>query len=200
MTPRDKAALTSGLSVLPLEKQTAFGILLCERMMPGLSKFAADTGFSTTIYRECLDYAWKYLETNNLVDVVDYRLVSEICLRSAPDTEKYTHPLTSSALNCALSLEHLMSFLSDHDVTHILDIVDLAADTVFLFVQRNNSCQPLALDIENAMEHPLMQAEFGREDDDIKFLTSLQGDEPRCLAAALKLRLSETPGLVPLND
>jgi hypothetical protein len=61
---------------------------------------------------------------------------SEECYKSAPDTERFDHPLTSAALNAALSIGLLMSFLSEGNVNNIVEAAGLARDTIALIEEK----------------------------------------------------------------
>jgi hypothetical protein len=46
----------------------------------------------------------------------------------SPDTEEFDRPLTSAALNAALSVGAMMNFLADFDINHVVEVADWARD------------------------------------------------------------------------
>jgi uncharacterized protein YjaG (DUF416 family) len=177
MTDFNDVALKPSLSLLSKDKQLAFVLLRCERMMPALSQFAGETSFNDTIYQECLESAWRHLAGK--ASLSNYGELAEECLANAPDTEEFDHPLTSAALNAALSVGEAMSFLADYDVDHVVEAAGLARDTVALYAQSIEAIPPHSLGLKEIMEHPLVQRELRRQAKDLKFLESLPTDIPR---------------------
>jgi len=55
----DKIQLKQRIGHLSKGKQVALALLFCERMVPALNKFAKETGFDSSVYREHLDDAWR---------------------------------------------------------------------------------------------------------------------------------------------
>ena len=94
--------LNQKLEQLSIAEQIAFALLLCERMLPTLYQFSSDTGFDSATYRTYMAAAWDYLVTcTNRPSFAEFEKYS---LDHAPDTEDFNHPLTSAALNAALSV------------------------------------------------------------------------------------------------
>jgi uncharacterized protein len=113
---------------LSRRKQVAFALLLCERMVPVLnSKFAKETGFDGSVYRDHLDDVWRNLDQGTSSS--DHGEAAKQCLDRAPDTEDFMHPLTSAALSAALSVAETMEVLADNDVNHLIEVAILARDT-----------------------------------------------------------------------
>lgn len=195
MNPSDTAVKRS-LDSLSDSKKLAFVLLLCERMMPTFQVFGADTGFDVSRYQKYVETAWAHLDGESPVD--DWAEASEVCFDSAPDTEAFDHVLTSSALNAALSIGLAMSYLSDRNIDHILEATDLARDTVALYVQSIEATSPKSLTYEEVMNHPLLQQELLRQEEDLIFLSSLPDRVEQKEVWQIKERSQRTPGLVPL--
>src|SRR5262249_3530722 len=113
------SALKEGLGALSMPRQVGFMLLLCERAMPPLRKFGVDTGFDISLSLECLDIGWNSL--GNLSRDTSYELLAERVFKSAPDTEDFRHKLKSAALNAALCIGSLMSFLSDRNLDNVIE-------------------------------------------------------------------------------
>jgi len=161
-----------------------FALLLCERMMSSLDRFSNDTGFDGIIYREFLDDVWLHLAGNG--NLTSYREAAEECLDRAPDTAEFDHPLTSAALNAALSVGATMSFLVDYDVDHVIEAAGLARDTVALYAQSIETTPPRSLGFKEIMEHPLVQQELRQQAEDLEFLESLSTDVPQELILLIR--------------
>jgi uncharacterized protein len=183
-------AMRRRLSALPHVKQVAFALLVCERMMLALQAFAQDTDFEINRYRSCLQLAWEYLGGSREKD--RYEPACRGCLEEAPDTENFTHPLTSDALNAALSISELMCFLADHDVQHVWEVVRFAQDTAAMRVQ---ATQPIALELDDVMKHDTVQAEIGRQERELSFAESLpdnSGEVVRLIRERLPTHTDDT--------
>jgi uncharacterized protein YjaG (DUF416 family) len=195
MTPFDEFWLKPKVGHLSKEKQLAFALLLCERMVPALNRFANETGFDNSIYRERLEDAWCYLKQGTSPSTSAE--VAEQCLDHAPDTEEFNHPLTSAALNAALSLAATMSFLADGDINHVVEAAGLARDTAALHAQGTGANPPRSLNFEEVMRHPLVQHELRQQVEALEFLTALPTDVSQQTAAPIKERAARTPPLFP---
>ncbi len=171
----DETALKNGLTALSYRKQLAFMLFLCERMAPGLQQFANDTGYDLSPYRECLEKGWAYLEGRP--DPDGYERLAQNCVDNAPDTEDFDHVLRSAALDAALSISDLMTFLCDRNIGHIVEAAGWARDTVALYVDGVESDTPVSLPLDRVMKHPLVQQELKRQKQDLAFLASLPDDQ-----------------------
>jgi uncharacterized protein YjaG (DUF416 family) len=191
------SALKRELTSISRNRQLAFALLLCERMMPDLDRFSIDTGFDGAIYRKFLDEAWLHLA--GIGSLSSFDEVAKECLDRAPDTEEFDHPLTSAALNASLSVAALMGFLSDFDVTHIAEIAGLARDTPALYAQSIEANRPRSLGFTKIMEHPLVQKELRRQAEDLTFLKFLPTDVAEEIVPLIKARAGRPPTL-PISE
>jgi uncharacterized protein YjaG (DUF416 family) len=168
---------------LPKEKKLAFMLVLCERLIPAMDQFARETGHDGAIFRECLDKAWCHLAGNG--GAFNWSKLSQQCLRRVPDTEDIDHPLTSEALDAALAIEAMVSFLADGDIDHVIEARDLARDTA-TFCARN-------IDGEDV----LMQQELQRQVKDLQFLQSLPATISLRVIPRIKKHAGSMPALLP---
>jgi uncharacterized protein YjaG (DUF416 family) len=194
----NESATRRKLEALSEPKQLAFMLLLCERMMPAFRKFGADTNFGVSRYQECLENGW--LSLDKQPHRSKHVEASEECYKNSPDTEKFDHPLTSAALNAALSVGLLMSFLSDGNVNHIVEAAGLARDTMALYVQSAEAIPPHSLSSKDIMKHPLVQQELKRQAEDLEFLASLPEDVRRATVRQIRERANQAAGLLPLEN
>ena len=195
MTDFNDAVLKQSLGPLSKDQNLAFGLLLCERMMPALSRFARHTSFNDSIYQGCLNNAWRHFAGNTSPS--NYGELAEACLNGAPDTEEFDHPLTSAALNTALSVGAAMSFLADYDVDHLVEAAGLARDTAALYAQSVKAAPPRSLGFKEVMEHPIVQQELRRQADDVRFLQSLPKDISQEMIQLIKERAEQASALLP---
>lgn len=173
-TNLNNSILKHSLGSLSRDKLLAFMLILCERMMPAFNRFSIETNYDISLYRRCLDDAWLCLA--GIGNLSNYGELAEECLDIAPDTEEFNHPLISAALNAALSVVAMMSFLADDNVDHVVEAAGLASDTVALYAQEVAATPPRSLGFQEIMDHPLMQQELQQQLDDMKFLESLPMD------------------------
>jgi uncharacterized protein YjaG (DUF416 family) len=194
---KDFAKLQLGREIEQLTKgkQLFFSLLLCERMAPALNKFATETGFDNSIYRTCLETAWLYLDQNRSSS--NYGEMAERCFDKAPDTEVFTHPLTSAALNAALSIAATIALLADDDVNHVMEAASLARDTAALYAQAIETTQPHSLDFGEIMKHPLVQRELRQQAEDLEFLEAFPANVSQGMIPLIKERAAGTPALLP---
>ncbi|MGC7950670.1 hypothetical protein, partial [Bacillus sp. II_CA] len=68
--------------------------------------------------------------------------LAEELLEIAPDTEEFDHPLTSAALNAALSIAATISLISDGGESHVVEAASLARDTAALYAQVGATASP----------------------------------------------------------
>ena len=175
-------------------KQLAFALLIFERMLPSLIAFSADTGFDDSCYLQAKDAAWAALQ-NGPVD----RSLNQACLQSAPDTEKFSHDLTSYALNAALAMSDIVEFTLDGRSDHITYVSTLARDSIHLYL---SSLEPSLIssaeEDRRIAQHPLMQRELRQEEEDIKFISVLPDRFDRHAISILKARAGAQYPLLPL--
>jgi uncharacterized protein YjaG (DUF416 family) len=182
MTDLEKL-IAEQIANLPKDKQLAFMLVLCERMIPAMDQFASETGHDGSIFRECMEKAWDHLEGNG--GPPGWRKLAKQCLRYTPDTEDFDHPLTSEALDAALAIEAMMSLLADGDINHAIEACGLARDTAAF-------CAP-----ENDGEDLLVQQELQQQMKDLQFLQSLPASISRDVIPLIKQHAAQTPALLP---
>jgi uncharacterized protein YjaG (DUF416 family) len=183
------------LKLLSKDKQLAFILLLCERMVPALRRFANDVNFNDSIFRKCLDISWRHLDGE--ISISNYSELAAKCLNEAPDTEVFDHSLTSAALNAALAVGEMMEFLADHSIDHLLAAAGLARDTTALYAQSIEAMPPNSLGFNDIMDHPLIKKELWRQAEDLEFLKSLPTDNPRQMIPLIKEHAGKAPALLP---
>jgi uncharacterized protein YjaG (DUF416 family) len=187
----DKIQLKQRIGLLSQRKRVVLALLFCERMVPALNKFAKETGFDSSVYREHLDDAWRNQDTSSS----DYGEAAKQCLDHAPDSEHFIHPLMSAALNAALSVVETMEFLADNDVNHLVEVAVLARVTAASYAQLMVATPPHSLNYDEVMKHPFVQHELQQQADDLEFLEALPADT-LAMIPLIKERAARTPALL----
>lgn len=187
MTGLEEHALRQEIEHLTKRHKLAFALLLCERMIPALDKFAREVEFDSSLYHSGLESIWKFLKDDTSSS--NYHQIAEECFNGAPDTEDFNHPLTTAALNAALSIAATIRFLADDDVDHIVEATCLARDTAAMHVQAIEAMPPRSLDLDDVMKHPFVQHELRQQAEDLEFVEALPVDDPRQLVSLLKGRV-----------
>ena len=183
------------LSELSPKKQLAFALLTFDRMLPSLLAFSKSTGFDDSCYLRAKDAAWAWLK-NGAVD----EALNQACLRSAPDTEEFSHDLTSYALNAALAMSDIGEFTVDKKADHIAYILTLVRDSLHLYL---SGLDPSAISSpekdRRIASHPLMLQEEHQEEEDVTFLMGLPNELDDKLISAIRARASTQAPLFPLQ-
>jgi len=183
----DEDRLRQSLTRLDPWRQVAFMALCCERMVPNYDRFAADSGFGDSqVLRRGIDAAWSWLESDRAPD--DLKSIRAQVEQQAPNTEDFSSPFTSAALDAANAVASLLEAVDDPDGADPVEVASLARDTVDLYVQEIESLDPNDRGLEDAIRrHPLMQAELRRQRDDLAYLERWTGSR-RDAARQLRAR------------
>jgi uncharacterized protein YjaG (DUF416 family) len=193
MIGNDKSQVS--VAALSRKKQLAFALLVFERMLPSLVAFSKETGFDDSCYLQAKDAAWSILQSGTVVGSLN-----EACLRGAPDTEEYSHELTSYALNAALAMSDIMEFTQDGSADHITSVSTLAGDSVYLYLSSLEDSVVSSPDENSRIaSHPLVQEEYRREEEDIRFLASLPEQFNDETILSLRARAGTQAPLLPLT-
>jgi hypothetical protein len=191
--------LLASLTALSREKKIVFALLIFERLLPHMVAFCKDTGVDCSSCLKAQDAAWSDLEANSRRRAL-YRSLNEACLKNAPDTEDFTHELTSDALNAFLAVSEIMEFALDGSSDHIAYVSTLARDSVYLYLA---GLEPALVTTQERVNwissHPLMQRELRRQNEDIVFLASLPEHLDSETISNLKARSGSQPPILPLT-
>jgi uncharacterized protein YjaG (DUF416 family) len=172
----DQGRLERTLQKLAPWKRIAFMAQIGERMLGNYQRFSAETGFGdVSVLRNALDTAWTWIESGWLPgNLAELR---EACEQQAPDTEQFSSPYTSAALDAANVASIILDALDRPDEAQPVDVASLARDTVDLFVQE---CMNLDLNApgfeDTILQHSLMQSELRRQREDLEALTNWSED------------------------
>jgi len=179
---------------LPPNKQLAFALLIFERMLPSLIAFSEDARFDVSSCLQAREAAWAWL-LNGAVD----QGLSQACLRSAPDTDEFSRPMTSYALNAALAMSDIVEFTQDRRTDHIACVLTLVRDSLHLYLSGLEPSLVSSPEKDRRIaQHPLMKQEQRREEGDIEFLSGLPGRFDPKTIAVLRQRASDQTSMFPL--
>jgi uncharacterized protein YjaG (DUF416 family) len=188
--------ISASLTELPRKKQLAFALLVFERLLPSLIAFSKDTGFDDSCFLQARAAAWDALQsgTNRILDKS-----WAARLKRAPDTDAFTHQLTSHALNAALAVSDIIEFLLDGRIDHIAHVSTLARDSVYLYLTSlESSVVPSHDEDRRIATDPLMRQELRLEEEDIRFLSGLPDEFDNETLLILRTRASRQPFIIPL--
>jgi uncharacterized protein len=192
--PAKDSSFVTGIVTSP-KKQLAFALLVFERMLPSLVAFSKDTGFDCSCYLQAREVSWRALQGGE----VSGDLVQN-CLDAAPDTEEFSHKLTSYALNAALAISDIVEFIRAGGTEQVAHVLTLARDSIHLYLS-GLEVSVVSSPKKDAWiaNHPLMQQEQRREEEEIEFLRSLPEDFDMKVVSSLRQRATNQPPLLPLS-
>src|SRR5262245_34312092 len=121
----DENQLRRSLQSLAHWKRVAFMLLCCERMLPNFQVFSNETGFGDTgILRKAANTAWEWVATAKPIQgLTDLR---QLCGSQQPDTEDFSSPFTSAALDAASATEAILEAIEDPDGDQAVEVGSLA--------------------------------------------------------------------------
>jgi uncharacterized protein YjaG (DUF416 family) len=151
---------------------------ICERLYPNYGLFVQHTGWGdAATLRAALDEAWQALEEGRMAS--DWRSSLRQCETVTPDTENFVSSYVSAALDAAVSVQLLLEVLGDFDQSKVIDVAQLAFDTVSMYVELNETTDfPNSKGGNGTLKHPLVQAELRSQQTALEALENLC-DDPR---------------------
>lgn len=157
---------------MPAWKQIVFSLTCCERMLPNYRSFNHQSGFgSPVILEDALSLAWDWVRYEKLD--LNFKKIREQIEEQAPNTEDFSSPFTSAALDAANSIATVFDAIEDFNPDHIRTIVEFATDSVDLWVQRTEGMAANDLELEQKIQsHPLMMKELTEMHNAIEYLAT----------------------------
>ncbi|MBH1394522.1 DUF416 family protein [Stenotrophomonas maltophilia] len=180
-------SLASDFLLLSNWQRLAFMASCCERMIPNYRIFSAQTSFGdVNILRNTLDSVW--LEVIGGAGSRNLESLSKGCEAQAPDPSNFSSIYASSALDAAAAISITASAAATHaEVTAVMDVVELARDSVDLFVQIVENLDPNAPEFENRiLRSLLMQTELKRQRRALEILKSTGREDKVARAEIVK--------------
>ncbi|HEL2958969.1 TPA: DUF416 family protein [Stenotrophomonas maltophilia] len=180
-------SLASDFLLLSNWQRLAFMASCCERMIPNYRIFSAQTSFGdVNTLRYTLDSVW--LEIRGVAGGRNLARLSKDCEAQAPDPSDFSSIYASSALDAATAISITASAAATQaEVTAVMDVVELARDSVDLFVQIVDDLDPNAPGFENEiLRSLLMQTELKRQRRALEILRSAGIDSQMARAEIVK--------------
>jgi uncharacterized protein YjaG (DUF416 family) len=95
------AYVAQAVAALPKPGRLAFAAACAERLLPLYGRFVEENGWGDlSLLRRVVDSVW-HASLGEPIDLGDLRAIALKAEDAAPDTEEFTHPLTSAALSAA---------------------------------------------------------------------------------------------------
>lgn len=165
----DEVVLARELSKLAFHQQLAFGVACCERMLPNYEAFSQEAGwFDATPLRQALDHAWRVCEGLEVPKDGLQQMLTR-CDGRLPQEEDFPSLYVSAAFDAVASTCHLIDFVIDGEVEHLVFVGRFATETVDLVVQELEHMDPQDPQLERKiLEHFLMQLELSRQRRDLR--------------------------------
>ncbi|WP_316828476.1 DUF416 family protein [Pedobacter miscanthi] len=147
--------LSQQLTVLPQVRLIAFGLDICERLLPDYIEFNQEFNWGNP---EILKESIQYIK-NSTSGSIDQEKVNQLLSNLEevlPDTEEFTDPLGSYALNAGCAIFELLEYLIDPETDHLMNISSVITDTI------DFKLSELASDLseEEILKHPEMIKEW----------------------------------------
>jgi uncharacterized protein YjaG (DUF416 family) len=153
-------------------KKLSFLILLCERMSPELHSYFLSSGRHFVIFQAARKKFWQLLSGDETFTSWDE--LREQLLDLLPDSEDDGSLAAQFARNAGLVAADIAGLAEDGHNSHVIDAVGYAIESIDAKVSGEMRVFVHDRAIEQAiLEHPLMQRERQREQDDVTFLATL---------------------------
>ncbi|SER61446.1 DUF416 family protein [Pedobacter rhizosphaerae] len=121
--------LASQIASLSRSQRLAFGLDLCNRLLPDYITFFQEYNWGDAeVLIRSLEYVKSATDTEIDEDKVN-QLMDELDL-VIPDTEEFGDFSTSYAINASCAVWELLEYLLDDDQTHFMHMSTLATDTI----------------------------------------------------------------------
>lgn len=148
----------------------ALALSCCERLIPNYVVFshAVDWG-RPEILRMAVDQVWASLHTGSY-DLDKITGLIEECNQVVPDTNDFTHPYTSAALDAGTAVVATLECCLDGNSEHVMDVISFSRDTIDMFVRARHSLESGVQSDEVVATHPFMTTELRRLSEDVEML------------------------------
>lgn len=178
------------LSDMDLQKQLAFAYLTCERLYPHYAYFSKNYNFGNPLeLKRAIDYLRSTLFNDNSDKRKTDSFIAAINILT-PQPSEYDTIFASSALDACGAVYEALNFLSDQQMSRIVDISTMAIDTVDMYIQDKegldfNSDKNFQKKIDT---HPLMIKEIATQKGIIAYLSSIDKIMPSDIETLIQLQ------------
>jgi len=161
---------------LPLNKQTAFAWLTCERLFRNYLYFYNITGFGDP---SMIRAGIEYLSAHVLNDQIKISEIKDLLVqleKNTPEPGNFDSWSASAALDTCSVLFESLNFLVDHLQKRLTTISTLAIDSVDMYIQEiENLDFSIDKDFQWKIDnHPLMKQEKAIQSGLIKYLNTIK--------------------------
>ncbi len=147
--------LSKQLTFLPQSKQIGFGLDICERLLPDYIGFYNEFNWGNPeILKDSIQYIKDSVSAEVNKEKVNQLLtgLEEVL----PDTEDFTDPSGTYALNAGCAVFELLEYLIDPEIDHLLNISSVITDTIDFKLSELET----DLNEEELLKHPEMLKEW----------------------------------------
>ena len=138
----DADALSTELTALPHKLQTAFALLVAERLYPALIAYSRETGGDEAWrLRTFLDQIWSGLERNAL-DLERAREMAEEIYELRPETEDNPSSISSYALDAVGAAWEALQNVITGNPQHAVAAARIAFESVYMFQEEHEGYEP----------------------------------------------------------
>lgn len=177
----DESEIEKSLAELSFRQQLVFAASCCERLLPFYFAFSkAENWGNPAFMHDVLDRIWEIAHTGKFSSV-EITTSLKICDSSTPDSEDFSSPYTSQAIDVGSVLYCTLEFCQTKNVSLITSVANSSYEAVEMYLQVANDpiLEVHAADsqfdkwIETA---PLLLAEINHQKEDIKLLLEKKVD------------------------
>lgn len=127
----DRERVQERLSHLGAQGQVAFAALCAERLLPYYRWFSKIEHWGDhERLRKALDAIWSYVDAHPLSTAEYERLIAEVS-RLTPDTEDFQSPVTSRALDAAVTIVQGLRMCLEPSERRAAEVAEVAVDAAF---------------------------------------------------------------------
>jgi uncharacterized protein YjaG (DUF416 family) len=179
-------------------KKLSFVILLCDRMMPELNSYFLSSGRNLVLFQSASKRFWQLLSGDETFASWDE--LKEQLLDLLPDSEDDGSLAAQFARNAGLVAADIAGLAEDGHNSHVIEAVGYAIESIDAKVSDEMRVFIHNRAIEQAiLEHPLMQKERQREEDDVTFLARLpEAPWPQTVVSMLRDRAQAQDSLLSI--
>lgn len=150
--------LSKQLTSLPQDRQIEFGLNICERLLSDYVDFYQKFSWGDpVVLKESIQYS-----KDSISNTIDQEKVNQLLTdleEVLPDTEEFTDPLGTYALNAGCAVFELLEYLIDPEIDHLLNISSAITDTIDFKLSE----QEIDLSDEELLKHPEMMKEWAHQ-------------------------------------
>jgi uncharacterized protein YjaG (DUF416 family) len=167
----DEPDLVARLARLPSKPRVAFAALCAERQLPNYIRFSERSGLGNpNVLKEALESIWQDVQRQPLAKS-ELETILERCMALVPSGEEDTEEETAYAEDAAASVVYTIRARLADDPQEAAWGARCAYDTLDYFLMSQIDSTSVTREHEKfVLSHPLVQAEFQRQQADLKDL------------------------------